>query len=117
MTGDTITAEEVERDLARAKPYLETAAGELSEGGHVQAAEALREVAGIEELGETCGNLLYRLENMPKAERDLAMYGLYDVARGLRLTGDERYDDTVVRLAELLEQVGEVFGLPDEAAA
>lgn len=107
----TLTAEEVERALHPVRPRLRGAAEALEEAGHKGSAEAVNALGSIEDKDRALAHLYVALEHAEPDERDLALLVLYNLARSL---DGEQHGSAVVRLAEIVEFCGDVWGLPGE---
>lgn len=105
----TLTAEEVERDLRPARPFLNGMARGFGEKGHEEAAVVLGALTA-DDKDDALAAFYVALEHASPEERELAQRGLWVVAHQVR----EKHPAATLRLTEVLEMSGELYGLPGE---
>lgn len=106
----TLTAEEIERDLSPARPFIIGVARGCAEQGHEEAAAVLGALATPDDKDEAAAAFWVALEHAPQEQRELVQRSLFTVAHALR----ESHPRTTLRLTEVVEATGEVYGLPGE---
>lgn len=113
MSSIGLAPEQMEQALEGCSDCLHAAADTLAEGGEVEAASAVRNLAEVDDLHAAGARSLLDLEGMDPETRDLTINAIWDVARIMTENGDRWNPGPLV---VWLDEVTSLYGFPADRA-